>query len=242
MIFLVNSNSGIPIDACLSPATRAYLQSLAVATEDLVRQDMSTLAKEKVTDEEEDGATEYGASAVLQAEDKLSRHLDNSTSQATERGDYRRVEVPLRHDHEFFKMLKSGVSRINTLQTDEKAELTKKVGSLGRDIAKVAAPSQTSASPDIYVWREIFSLYTSSQVFFSTSEQDIHTRDIRTAEKQLQDFSTKLQDVNATHRFRRKESYLALDRFLHLNLSLLRNLRFQELNATAMTKILKSKY
>ena len=242
MIFLVHSNHGIPIDACLSPAARAYLQTLAVAPEDLICQDVSTLAKENVTDEEEDGATEHGESAVHQAEDKLSRYLEISTRQAAERGDYHRVEVPLRYDHEFFQMLKSGLSRMNTLQTDEKAELTKEIGRLGQAIAKVAAPSQTSASPDMYVWRDIFSLYTNSQVFFSTSEQDEHTRDIRTAEKQLQDFSTRLQELSATHKFRRKESYLALDRFLHLNLSLLRNLRFEELNTTAMTKILKSKY
>ena len=151
------------------------------------------------------------------------------------------MEVPLRHDHEFFQMLRSGVLRINTLQTDEKAELTKEIESLGRDIAKTATPSHSSRSTDMYLWREVFSLYTSAQVFFSTSEQENHTRDVQTAEKQLQYFSNKLRELNSTQKFRRRESYVALDRFLHLNTILFRNLRFQELNKKAMVKILKSK-
>ncbi len=179
--------------------------------------------------------------ALYQVEDRTSRHADNASSQGEAKDNYHRVEVPLRHDHEFFQMLKSGVLGLNTLQTDEKAELTKEIGSLGQEIAKIAAPSQSSARTDMYIWREIFSLYTNSQVFFSTSEQDKHTRDTGTAEKQLQHFSIRLRDLNVTQSFRRKQSYVALDRFLHLNLVLLRNLSFQELNTTATTKILKSK-
>ena len=151
------------------------------------------------------------------------------------------MEVPLRHDHEFFQMLRSGVLGINTLQMDEKAELTKEIESLGREIAKIATPSHNSGCTDMYLWRDIFALYTNSQIFFSTSEQDEHTRDVKIAEKQLESFSKTLRELINTQKFRRKDSCLALDRFLHLNIALFRHLRFQELNTKAMTKILKSK-
>lgn len=239
MIFLVNSNNGIPIDACLSPETRAYLQSLAIKRQDLAHSDDSVLVNDELP-EEENKASKPVKSASHQVEDRISHEVGEGSTQFGDKECYHRAEVPLRHDHEFFRMLKSGVLGLHTLQTSEKVELTKEIGSLGQIIAKIAAPSQNSARTDMYAWREVFSLYINSQVFFSTSEQDKHTRDTRTAEKQLQHFSTKLRDLTVTHSFRKEESGLALDRFLHLNLVLLRNLRFQELNTTAMTKILKS--
>jgi E3 ubiquitin-protein ligase BAH len=241
LIFLVNSNSGIPIDACLSPETRAYLRSLAVKTQELAHYDDSVLENNELP-EEGNKASKRVKSALHQVGDRASHEGGDASTQLEDADDYHRVEVPLRYDHEFFQMLKSGVLGLNNLQTDEKAELTKEIGSLGQEIAKIAAPSQNSARTDMYAWREVFSLYMDSQVFFSTSEQDKYTRDTRTAEKQLQHFSINLRALNVTQSFRREESYLALDRFLHLNLVLLRNLRFQELNTTAMTKILKSKW
>ena len=240
LIFLVNSDSGIPIDACLSPESRAYLQSLAVNTGDLIHKDESALANEEASQEGKE-ASKRGKSSQYQLEDRLSSYVDNAVTQLGDTNDYHQVEIPLRHDHEFFQTLKLGVLRINALQTDQKVELTKEIGQLAGEIAEIATPSETSAKTDMYVWREIFSLYTNCQIFFSTSEQDKHTRDLRTAERQLQHFSTKLRDVKATLKFRRKESHLALHSFLHLNLMLLCNLKFQELNITATTKILKSK-
>lgn len=241
MIFLVNSNSGIPIDACLSPETRAYLQSLAVKTHKFAHYDDSVLENNELP-EEGDKASKRVNSALHQVGDRASHEGGDASIQLEDADNYHRVEVPLRYDHEFFQMLRSGVLGLNNLQTDEKAELTKEIGSLGQEIAKIAAPSRNSARTDMYAWRQVFSLYVDSQIFFSTSEQDSHTRDTITAEKQLQQFSLNLRALNVTQSFRREESYLALDRFLHLNLVLLRNLRFQELNTTAMIKILKSKW
>ena len=233
----------MPVDARLSPETRAYLHSLTVNTQDILVKGEAVSVQEHAVEEtlqERNEASECVITADHQREDEPVNQVHDASDQVEDRDDYHRVEIPLRHDHEFFQMLRSGVLRINTLQTQEKGELTKEIESLGREIAKIATWSHNSGSTDMYLWREIFSLYTNSQVFFSTSEQKNHTRDVQTAEKQLQHFSNKLRELNSTQNFRRKESYPALDRFLHMNIMLFRNLRFQELNTKAMAKILKS--
>ena len=154
---------------------------------------------------------------------------------------YRKVEIPLRYDSEFFHILNAELSGLHDLQVQQRSELTEEICRLGQVISRLAAPSQGSAKTDLYAWREILGLYTDSKIFFSTNEQDEFCRDSSTAQKQLQDFSAKLCKAKATKTFRKKESYKALELFLQVNLTLLRNLKFQELNSTAMTKILKSK-
>ena len=241
LIFLVNSNNGIPIDACLSSETRAYLQCLTVNEEHCVQNGKSVSADRQVPEKENGFGIKSGRITLYRIQAEGSCHVNGASTEVRDRDNSHQVEVPLRHDHEFFQMLRSGVSGLDNLQKGEEAELVKEIGSIGQEIAKIAAPSQSPARTDMYAWREIFSLYIDSQVFFSTSEQDRCARDTRMAEKQLQQFSSRLRGVNATQGFRRKESPLVLDRFLQLNLVLLRNLRFQELNTTAMTKIMKSK-
>lgn len=154
---------------------------------------------------------------------------------------YQKVEVPLRYDSEFFHTLSLELSGLHDLQTREKSELTKEICRLGQEIAKLAAPPEGFAKTDLNSWRKVFSLYTEFEIFFSTNERDKFRRDSSTAQKQLQKFSAKLSELKLASRFSRKESHNALERFLFINLRLLRNLKFQELNSTAMTKILKSK-
>lgn len=154
---------------------------------------------------------------------------------------YRKVEVPLRYDSEFFHILHVELSRLHDLQAQERSELTKEICGLGQDISRLAAPSEDVTKTDLYTWREIFSLYTDSKIFFSTNEQDEFCRDSSTAQKRLQDFSAKVCELKAAKIFRKQESHRALERFLQINLTLLWNLKFQDLNFIAMTKILKSK-
>lgn len=229
----------MPVDACLSPETRAYLQSLATKTCDTAG------ATAQILDDHPDlipiDVNAETTSKVL-GQTKVGIGFEPSCSPLDPIEDvYRRVEVPLRYDSEFFHMLNVELSGLHDLQAQQRAELTKEICGLGQSISKIAAPSQDSAKSDLYAWREIFSLYTDSKIFFSTNEQDEFCRDSSTAQKQLQEFSAKLCKLKATKTFRRKESYKALKLFLQINLTMLRNLKFQELNATAMTKILKSK-
>ena len=240
LIFLVNSSSGVPIDACLSPGTRTKLQNLVVNSQNSGQRAELVFANDRLPVSEAEAGIKREDSTSCQAGEGLISHVSNASIETGDGIDYNQVEVPLRHDHEFFQMLRSGVSRLKALQCHEKTELIKEIGSIGQEIVRVAAPSRNSTRTDMYAWREIFGHYSESQIFFSTNEQEERTRDTRTAEKQLHEFSSKLQDLKIAQRFRKRESYLVLNRFLHLNSVLLRNLRFEELNTTAMTKIMKS--
>lgn len=239
MIFPVNPRNGVPVDASLSRETRAYLQSLTNGTSDisgaaaqvlddhpdLIPVDVDAEAKSKVLGRPKVGiGCDPGRYPLDPIDDICSK-----------------VEVPLRYDSEFFTTLNLELSGLHDLQAHERSELTKEICRLGQDISKLAAPAQGFAKTDLYAWREIFGLYADSKIFFSTNEQDEFCRDSSTAQKQLHDFSAKLCKLTGSKIFRRKDSYRALERFLQINLTLLRNLKFQELNYTAMTKILKSK-
>ena len=239
LVFHVKPSNGFPVDAYLSPETRSYLQSLTTRTGsplntivqgldddgDPMPEALSTVTRDRVPGQPTTG-TEPDSG--------------NFTSDPIQ-SDYQKVEVPLRYDSEFFHILNIGVSGLHDLQTHERSALTKEICKLGQDISKLASPSHGSNKNDLYAWRAVFSLYTESKIFLSTAEQDDFHRDSLTAQRQLQNFSTKLSELKATKKFCRKESFVALERFLLINFTLLRNLKFQELNSTAMTKILKSK-
>jgi E3 ubiquitin-protein ligase BAH len=150
------------------------------------------------------------------------------------------IEIPLTSDSEFFHLLKSEVSSLDALQAQEEVLATKKVMSLGNEVAKVAAPSTATAKTDIYRWREIIDLYMQAKIFFSTSESDHGSRNSAVAQKQLQWFLLEIERRNLQKQFKRKDSPAVLSQFVQINVELLRNLRFQEINRIAMAKILKS--
>lgn len=239
LIFFVNTNDGIPMDACFGLQTRIYLQNL-------IGNIPNDFHGEKLFEELKHSPARRGnfagcRSNVLNQGGSVNESKEAVTSNDVSQQDYLTVEVPLRHDYEFFHLLNIELSGLLDLQSHERSELTKEICALGQEISTSAAPPNGSNKIDFYVWREILSLYTDCAVFFSANEQDQFFRDTATAQTQLQKFSEKLSEIKVVKKFRRKESYLALDRFLYINLILLRNLKFQELNLTAMTKILKSK-
>lgn len=239
LIFVVNTNDGIPMDACLGLQTRIYLQNLIGSIP-------NAFHGENLLEELEHNSARRGNFAgcrrnVLSQRGSVNESKEAVTSNDVSQQDYLKVEVPLRHDYEFFHLLNVELSGLRDLQSHERSELTKEICALGREISTSAASPNGSNKIDFYVWREILSLYRDCAIFFSANEQDEFYRDTATAQTQLQKFSEKLSEIKAAKKFRRKESYLAMDRFLYINLVLLRNLKFQELNLTAMTKILKSK-
>lgn len=238
LIFSVNPHTGFPIDASLSPETATYLQSLASRTAGKRNQTLEISgAKQSLTSNVLGAEVGGGASGISETLNGVEHETCLPESIPV---DYQKVEVPLRYDSEFFHILSLELSELHALQGREKSELTKEICRLGQEIGKLAAPPEGFAKTDMYAWREILSLYSDSRIFFSTNERDKFRRDSSTAQKQLQYFSSKLRELKIAGSFHRKESRTALERFLYINLTLLRNLKFQELNSTAMTKILKS--
>lgn len=151
-----------------------------------------------------------------------------------------RIEVPLKNNIKFFQILQHGLSDLNTLHSQEKTTLRTEISDLGQTVSKVAHPARDIQRTDLYAWRAVFGLYLDCNVFFSTTESEDFNRSPADAQKQLQVFSSKLEILQETNRFRRRESGLALHRFLVINVTLLRNLKFQHLNMRAAGKILKS--
>ncbi|KAG7134511.1 hypothetical protein HYQ45_007482 [Verticillium longisporum] len=150
----------------------------------------------------------------------------------------KQLEVPLVFDGKFFDMLQSDVNGLDALQASEEVAMTKEIVALGHDVSQLTKPSRLSKS-DLARWRTIFELYLEAQVFFSVFEHDHGTRDSHSASRQLQWFQGEVTKRNLARQFKMSESREALVRFLRLNALLLKNIQFQEINRTAIHKILK---
>ena len=150
------------------------------------------------------------------------------------------VEISLSSNTRFFKILMGQLSALSNVKHQEQLDLTAAILLLGRQISDVVEPARGPSKTDLYVWREIFALYTECQIFFSASELVISSRDSLMARAQLEVFYTRLNERKLFKKFRRRDSRSALETFVRVNMSLLRHLRFQELNVLATTKILKS--
>jgi len=93
----------------------------------------------------------------------------------------------------------------------------------------------------MYRWRELFEIYLQAGVFFSTLEIDHGRRNSAAAADRLQWFQSEVVRRGLVNLFKLPASHQALKRFVNINISLVKNLKFQEINQKAVTKILKSK-
>ena len=151
------------------------------------------------------------------------------------------VEVPLTADSEFFRMLRREIAKLEQLQKSQQEQLKEQIQQLGLELAAMKASSSKDkkAKANVEAWREIFRLYTESQIFFSSHEQDAGARDVEHAQKQLELFSSQLTKQRGLSLKLDGNARAALDRFLRINLNLLQFLRFQDMNRVAVTKIMK---
>ncbi|MCJ1378015.1 hypothetical protein MMC17_001111 [Xylographa soralifera] len=149
------------------------------------------------------------------------------------------IEVPLVNDSTFFQMLTRDMSRLDALHLNEETELSANICDLGEVVTRLAPPSQSGEKTDLQPWQDIFSLYNDSGIFFSTKEQDQFNRTPAMAQEQMQSFLDKLKDLGLSKKFQKQGSHIALRHFIAINVSLLKHLKFQELNLTARMKILK---
>jgi E3 ubiquitin-protein ligase BAH len=153
------------------------------------------------------------------------------------------VKIPLNSDARFFGLLQTDVTQLDTLQDEERQSMNDKIKNLGTGIAGVAKPRKgvlNLSKSDLYRWREIFELYLAAQVFFSTYEVAGGLRKSEKAQKQLVWFQDEINKRQLPQKFKLESSAIAYAQFLALNATLLQNLQFQELNQTAVTKIIKS--
>ncbi|KAK4140083.1 SPX domain-containing protein [Dichotomopilus funicola] len=152
------------------------------------------------------------------------------------------VKIPLNSDSRFFSLLQSDVTELDTLQENERQAMNVRINTLGNEIAEVAKPRKgliKLSKSDLYRWREIFEVYLEAQIFFSTSESAGGLRESEKARKQLVWFQENVKKRQLPQQFKIEASANAYTHFLALNVTLLENLQFQELNRTAVAKIIK---
>jgi len=148
------------------------------------------------------------------------------------------VDVPLSSDSTFFQVLNKELSSLADLQEREILRLTEEVVQVGNEIQVMSETAKSGSKSDLATWREIFRLYIESQVFFSTGERNTGMRNSASAHNQLQAF---LSVISTQKRgFKLKKTKVTLDHFLRVNMELLKNLKFHEINRLALTKIMKS--
>lgn len=212
----VHLQDGQAVDAALSPASRELLQRLS--------------------------GKQLPPPAVGQDPDSVSRddasQLVGEQSAIAEAG-LERIEIPLVFDGEFFNILQSDVDSLDILQQQEEKSMEGVITALGKDVSAVTRPAKFSKS-DLNRWREIFDLYVDAQIFFSSHEIDHGSRSSARAVENLVWFQKEIQKRDLLNKFKMPSSRLAYNRFLQLNATLLQNLKFQEINKTAINKILKS--
>ncbi|KAK5653596.1 hypothetical protein OQA88_8858 [Cercophora sp. LCS_1] len=152
------------------------------------------------------------------------------------------VKIPLDADARFFNVLQTDVGGLDMLQSEERKAMNESITTLGSEIAVVARPQKGLIrvhKSDLYRWREIFELYLAAQVFFSTTEAKGGVRSSEKARKQLVWFQDEVEKRDLLNKFKLEASINAYTRFLALNATVLQNVKFQELNQTAVVKIIK---
>lgn len=147
----------------------------------------------------------------------------------------REVYIPLTSDTEFLTLLASALNSLATLQLAQKRQFTEAVRVLAKEVSAVSSPSRPKS--DLYIWREIFSLWIEADIFESSRERDRGERSIEDVEKHLEWFVDQVAKRKLAKRMKHKESRAALEKFIALNAELLDLKKFQIANEEAARKI-----
>jgi len=232
---LVDSRTGTPLDAHLAPETKASLRRLAQSSVVLAgrREHLGGPVQpptSEVTDDmmEPEAAHEAGASS-------------DETSQTA-----KWVSVPLASAKDFFDILAPKLEELEHLREAETLKLEDEILALGEAIENVVEPVRDGYEArrrvsyrDLYFWREMFRLYLENPVFYSQTEQNHGALTFTEARRRLEAYDTQLRATGLLAKMKTPEAREAARQFLDINVDILRIMHFQEMNARAMSKILK---
>ena len=227
-----------PVDATLSADTKKYLIALVANRRKAVSDDVSNLVNDstrRASTLSDDGSNSVNDSIRRESsvfEDGLNSVHDSQI---------RRIEILLTFDAKFFELLQGDLTNLDELQAEEQKAMTEQITELSKEITRLTYPSKF-AKTDMYRWRALFDIYLQACVFFSTREQDHGSRNSTVAARQLEWFQGEVTRRGLVEAFKLPASRQALDRFVAINIMLLQNLKFQEINKKAIGKILKSRF
>lgn len=247
----LDPHDGSPMDAWLSPQTKRALQKVGKrraiyrtnsANGSINPQhtpaDVSTHIINNSSNETSPDRTISRADTNDSSISNPPPHNDNEAAQPEEE-EIETIEIPLTSDSEFFQILRKELSVLNQLQTREKQDLETAITALGKDLQTLKSSTHRRSKVELDAWREIFRLYIESEIFMSNHESDAGVRPATKAAEHLTQFTTQLSKLPHLSKPKTKDSHIAFTRFLEINTTLLRLLKFQELNRRALSKILK---
>lgn len=232
LVFHVDEVTGALHSAQLDEKTKRKLQMLAVETG---MTDLRVFEEPATPDQEQKSTVQ--APQTPSSDPRLGLASSNSYSK---RPGFRRIEIPLTSDIEFFTKLTSELSGLEALQKREEHRMQDEIQVLGKQIAHLTDPDRRANKKLLSVWRQIFQLYLEEGIFFGTTERDHAAHDAAKAQERFADFCSKLATTGLSAKLKKKEANEAFDMFMHINREMLRQLRYGEINQTAMRKILKS--
>lgn len=226
---LVDSQTGRPLDAALAPETRASLQRLA-------KHEMIL-----------SGRRSHMGGAV-QAFAPTRRDSDGSDGEVLDGipQDARWVQLPLASARDFFDLLEPKLQELDALRTAETRKLEEEILDLGDAVENVIEPvkegfeaKRSMSYRDLYFWREMFRLYMEKPVFYSETEARRGALTFTEAKGRLQAYDQQLRTSGLMDKMKTPQARKAAQQFLDVNVEILKVMHFQEMNARAMSKILK---
>ncbi|TPX61179.1 hypothetical protein PhCBS80983_g01317 [Powellomyces hirtus] len=141
------------------------------------------------------------------------------------------VKVFLKTDQQFFSELATAVNDIAEFETNLQDAFRDNLDILSKYLTNAASPY----SKDMYAWRRLLSVYLQSEIWLVNGVKD---RSLLSSKQQLETFD-KIARENLRPTLKSRTSATALESFLELNREMLDVKQFDEINHTAVRKILK---
>jgi len=228
---LVDSRTGTPLDATLAPETRANLEKLA-------RSELLIAGRRAELGHISDRVT------ALQTQgegDSASEESDRETPAET-----KWIQIPLVSAKNFFDTLEPKLNELEALNEAEEKKLEMDILDLGDMVEDVTEPVREGFEAkrkisyrDLYFWREMFRLYLEKPIFYSETERNRGALSFDEAKRNLQAYDEQLRSTGLLAKMKTPLAKRAAQRFLDLNVDILKIMHFQEMNGRAMRKILK---
>ncbi|RMD42084.1 hypothetical protein DV735_g3028, partial [Chaetothyriales sp. CBS 134920] len=223
----LNPQDGSPVDAWLSPETREHLRHLVKK-----KRAMSISPPRNAI-----GKPQFQSLQKIAIDDDL----DASSEDAGDSEDpIETVEVPLTAGSEFLGILRKELEALEKLQDREEKLLHSEITQLGHDLRELKLSHKRRSKEEVETWRKVFEIYSDAEVFVSSHESDAGARDVEQAQKHFDWFLAQLAEQRKRGEINLdNDTRATVDRFIRINTNLLRLLRFQAMNRTALSKIMK---
>lgn len=229
----IDPHDGSPMDAWLSPDTRRVLRRL------VNNDQLTTTASGQGAHAQADNDSHRPSIGDFDSASDAESVAENEAASTRKRQHTDTIEVPLTSDSEFFQILRRELTELDQLQAAEQQRIQDEITELGNELQKLKVSRKKRSKQELETWRNIFEMYQDAEIFSSMHEADAGDRDSAQAQKHFEQFNKAMAPQREEIVKLGQLAGGSLDRFLRINVKLLRLIKFQEINKTALTKIMK---